>query len=206
MPKPEPVQQEQAVGELVALFARIRAGDEEAWNSLTDRYNGLLWSVARSFQLSAADAADVVQATWLRLVEALDSVRQPERIGSWLATTARREALAVLRRGTRERPSAIGDVADSVDSTDEVDEALLRRERNAWLWRAFEQLKPACQVLLRLLISEPRPSYAEAAAVLGLPVGSIGPTRQRCIALLRRILVAGVAPASTSDPPAMPPR
>lgn len=206
MPKPEPVQQEQAVGDLVALFARIRAGDEAAWNSLTGRYNGLLWSVARSFRLTAADAADVVQATWLRLVEALDSVRQPERIGSWLATTARREALAVLRRGARERPSAIDDVADSVDSAGDVDEALLRRERNARLWRAFEQLKPACQVLLRLLISEPRPSYAEVAAVLGLPLGSIGPSRQRCLALLRRILSAGVAPASTSDPPTTPPR
>src|SRR4051812_34637097 len=90
------------------LITRIRDGDRVAWTRLTDRYTNLLWSIARGMGLNMADSADAVQTTWLRLVERIDSVRQPEYLGSWLATTMRRECLATLRRGGRERVSTLG--------------------------------------------------------------------------------------------------
>lgn len=171
------------------LLARARAGDQQAWDALVDRYSGLVWSVARSHRLGSADAADVHQATWLRLVEHLDAIREPERLGSWLATTARRESLAVLRRAGRDLP--VGDLLTleprAADTTG-VDDDLLRRERDRHLWRAFGELAGQCQSVLRLLLLDPPPSYAEISAALDIPIGSIGPTRARCLDQLRRRL------------------
>jgi RNA polymerase sigma factor (sigma-70 family) len=176
------------------LVDLVRKGDREAWVALTDRYTGLLWSVARSMRLSHADAADAVQTTWLRLVESLHALRDPERLGGWLATTMRRECLAVLRRVARVTSSTDWDELPAV--TDPMDEGLIRDERRAALWKAFAGLRPACQRLLRVLMADPPPSYADVAAALDLPVGSIGPTRQRCLATLRRMLAAnGPLPA-----------
>jgi RNA polymerase sigma factor (sigma-70 family) len=173
-----------------ALFARLRAGDQDAWQALTGRYTNLLWSIARAMGLNHADAGEVVQVAWLRLVEALDTVRQPEYVGSWLATTVRRECIAVLRRNTREQVSALTEWQDVADASGELDEALLREERDAALWRAFGRLRPACQALLRVLMADPRPSYVEVSSALGIPVGSIGPSRQRCLELLRRNMLS----------------
>jgi RNA polymerase sigma factor (sigma-70 family) len=172
------------------LMARVHAGDQDAWVGLTDRYTGLLWSVARAMRLSEADAADAVQTTWLRLVESLDSLRDSARVGGWLTTTMRRECLAVLRRGARMRPSPLPEWEQLVDADDPPEELLLRTERDAALWRAFRRLKPLCQALLRVLMADPPPSYAEVAAALEVPVGSIGPNRQRCLNRLRTILLA----------------
>jgi RNA polymerase sigma factor (sigma-70 family) len=177
------------------LVAMVRAGDQEAWAALTDRYTNLLWSVARSMRLNPADAADAVQTTWLRLVENLDGIREPERLGSWLATTMRRECLAVLRRAIRTRPSTLDGWEDVPAADDPLDEALLREERDAALWRAFRTLKPHCQTLLRVLMADPPPSYAEVSAALGMPVGSVGPTRKRCLGMLRKLLVAQSEPS-----------
>src|SRR5262249_42929137 len=101
-----------------ALVARVQAGDEAAWEVLTDRYTGMLWSVVRGMRLSHADAADAVQTTWLRLVESLGNLREPERLGAWLATTIRREALAILRRSLASRPSGVSAWED-VPATDD---------------------------------------------------------------------------------------
>jgi RNA polymerase sigma factor (sigma-70 family) len=176
------------------LVARVRAGDERAWATLTDRYTSLLWSVARAMRLDRADAADAVQTTWLRLVERLDSLREPEHLGSWLATTVRRECLLTLRRTARVRPGLSEGWEELPAPTNGLDEALLREERDVALWKAFGRLNGRCQTLLRVLIADPPPSYAEVSRALGLPVGSIGPTRQRCLNTLRQVMAAGAAP------------
>lgn len=175
--------------EMANLLGLAAAGDQRAWTSIVDRYAPLVWSVARSFRLSAADAADVHQATWLRLVEQVDSIRDPERLGAWLATTARREALALLRRASRDLPmSDLHSLEPSPKDVPEqnLDSDLLRRERDEDLWRAVGRLPGNCQNLLRLLLIDPPPSYSEVSAALDIPVGSIGPTRARCLDHLRR--------------------
>jgi RNA polymerase sigma factor (sigma-70 family) len=182
------------------LVARARAGDQQAWVGLTDRFTNLLWSVARSMRLSRADAADVVQTTWLRLVERLDSLREPEHVGAWLVTTARRECLATQRRGARVRMDLPDSWAEEVPAPgDPLDEALLREERDAALWKAFSALTARCQSLLRVLMADPPPSYDEVSGALDMPVGSIGPTRQRCLRSLREIMAAGTTSPQPSS-------
>jgi len=163
-------------------------GDESSWQQLVDRYSNLLWAVVRAHRLTGSDAADVVQTSWLRLIEHLPEIRNRDCIGAWLATTARRECLRLLRRTARCEPMEEIGVVDEEPS--DVDAALLRGERDAALWRAFKRLPQRDQALLRLLTSEPAPSYDEVAAALGMPVGSIGPTRGRALARLRRELLA----------------
>jgi RNA polymerase sigma factor (sigma-70 family) len=181
------------------LVERVRAGDNGAWVALTDRYVNVLWSVARGMRLADADAADAMQTTWLRLVEALDTLREPARVGSWLATTMRRECLAILRRRSRVVAAAEGWDAIPADA-DPLDAGLLRRERDAALWRAFRSLAPRCQALLRILMSDPPPAYVEVSAALDMPIGSIGPTRRRCLGALRRIMLNGAHPFEAPQP------
>lgn len=157
-------------------------GDQAAWNGLVDRYNGLVWSVARAHRLPTADASDVVQTTWLRLVEHLDRLQDPERVGAWLATTARREALRALRGAARQ--VVTGELPES-GSDAFVGAALLIAERDRALWQAFGGLSERCQALLRILVADPPPSYEEVGAALEMPIGSIGPTRARCLERLR---------------------
>jgi RNA polymerase sigma factor (sigma-70 family) len=186
--------------ENLALVAKMRSDDPAAWAAVTDRYTNLLWYIARSMRLNEEDAADAIQTTWLRLVERIDTVRQPESIGSWLATTMRRECLAALRR--RSRVVVMEAWADVPDEADPLDDALLRTEQDSALWRSFRSLKPRCQSLLRVLMAEPPPGYAEVAAALDMPVGSVGPTRQRCLAALREIMAADPYPfdPGTTEP------
>src|SRR5262245_13067557 len=174
------------------LVRRARDGETDAWVALTDLYTDLLWSLARGLRLSHADAADAVQTTWLRLVEHLDDVQDPERIGSWLATTMRRECLGTLRR--RARVADLTELEDLPAGIDPVDASLLQDERDAALWRAFMVLHPRCQRLLRVLMADPPPSYAEVADALDMPVGSIGPTRRRCLEHLRNAMLSDVYP------------
>ncbi|MFN2494392.1 MAG: RNA polymerase sigma factor [Pseudonocardiaceae bacterium] len=174
---------------MTELFRRAEAGDQAAWNALVDRYTKLLWSVARAHRLGDADAADVVQTTWLRLVEHFGRISDPERLAGWLATTARRECLHMLRRAGREvvAPSedALLDVVDERSAP--VDARLLAEERDVALWSCFERLSVRCQVLLRILMATPPADYVTVAATLGMPVGSIGPTRGRCLDQLRKL-------------------
>jgi RNA polymerase sigma factor (sigma-70 family) len=187
---------EQRQLENLALVAKMRSDDPAAWAAVTDRYTNLLWFIARGMRLSQEDAADAIQTTWLRLVERIDTVRQPESIGSWLATTMRRECLAALRRRTKVVVSEVWD--DVPDEADPLDDALLKREQDSALWRAFRSLKPRCQTLLRVLMADPSPSYTEVAAALDMRVGSVGPTRQRCLAALREVMAAGSYPFDPS--------
>lgn len=169
------------------LLARAAQGDQRAWNALVDEHSRLLWSVARSFRLDAADANDVVQTTWLRLLEHLDRIEDPSRLVGWLVTTARREAMRVLRRSSRERPVVEDTVLDRPDDGPPVDSGLLQDERNHALWDAFSRLSEKCRQLLRVAVTHPQ-AYDEISEALGMPIGSIGPTRRRCLTNLRALL------------------
>ncbi len=171
------------------LLQRAASGDRAAWNALVDHFGGLVWSVARSFRLDQASAADVSQTTWLRLVEHIDRIRQPERLAGWLATTARNEALRLLRHERRCVPTdSVQDVVDPA-GTDPATR-LVRSEEAASVAEALESLPHDCQQLLRLCTADPPLSFEEIAEILGRPVGSIGPTRARCLEKLRRRLAA----------------
>ena len=174
-----------------ALLAAASAGDSSAWNAIVEQYTGLLWSIARGYRMSSADSADAVQTTWLRLVEHLVRFEDPIRLPGWLATTIRRECLRILRRSKREQPSYDDEgLPDFADDSAPLDSSLLLAERDAALWRALEQMPEKCRLLIRVLMASPPPSYAEVAAALDMPIGSIGPTRQRCLDRLRRIAEA----------------
>lgn len=182
--------------ESAVLVRRAAAGDARAWEGLVDSYVGLIWAIARSHRLGPGDAADVSQITWLRLLENIHRIDDPSRVGAWLATTARRECLRVLGRSSRQLLVAETETLPQPASfaAPEVDDGLLAREREEHLHRALEQLPQRCQDLMRLLMLDPPPSYEEISAALDMPIGSIGPTRGRCLRRLRRSLEAqGIA-------------
>ena len=170
------------------------AGDGQAWDRLVDRYAGLVWSVCRAHRMSADDAADVSQLTWLRLLENLDRIRDPRRLGSWLATTCRRECLAFLRRSRSSVPVEEEHMDQLLGGVAAADQPILAADENATLWLAFLQLSEWCRRVLRALIVEAEdgpPSYRLVAAELQVPVGSLGPTRARCLGQLRKLLDNG---------------
>jgi RNA polymerase sigma factor (sigma-70 family) len=164
-------------------------GDQRAWNSIVSRYSGLIWATVRGFRLAEADAADVFQATWFRLVEKLNQIRNGDGLGAWLATTARNEAIDLLRRRGRESPAEFDDQLAGARSTAGLpEESVLRAEEDRLLWEAVHRLPDRCSRLLRAMGTDPTPSYAELSAALGMPIGSIGPTRARCLETLRGLL------------------
>lgn len=173
-----------------ALLAAAAVGDQAAWDRLVGRFSRLVWSVARSFRLSDADAADVCQTTWLRLVEHLHSINDPERLAGWLATTARRESISVLRKRDREVPVFDGPDEDDGDAEQDPERRMVAQDESRELWSAFDDLSERCRSLLRVLAVSPLDSYAQVAAALRMPVGSIGPTRARCLDRLRERLAA----------------
>ena len=173
-----------------ALLDAARHGDQAAWDALIGNYNNLVWSIARGFRLETADAHDAVQMTWLRLVENLNRIKDPERLAGWLCTTARRECLQLLRRSGRERPTSDDMLRDIPDAGAPIDAALLLDERDGALWRAFRLIGERCQQLLRVLMASPPPSYQEVSAALDMAIGTIGPARQRCLEQLRRHITA----------------
>jgi RNA polymerase sigma factor (sigma-70 family) len=175
------------------LVTAAAGGDKTAWQALVQRFSGLVWSITRAYHLSRADAADVSQTTWLRLAEHIDKINNPERVGAWLATAARRECLQNIRVNARAVPTEDMTRFDDPASDDNPTEGeVLRAEsereeadRAKVIWQAIARLSLRCQQLLRILMTSPPPSYAEVAAALDLPVGSIGPTRARCLQRLR---------------------
>jgi len=170
------------VGPLVRAAA---TGDEGAWDALVARFSNLVWAIARNHRLCSADVAEVSQTTWMRLAEHIDRLHDPSKVGGWLATTARHEALRVLRGAGREIPMG-EDLPEPASGERPLDDELLRTERDRGLWQAFSRLPARDQALLRLLVSDPMPSYEEIAAAMDMPLGSIGPTRARCLERLRR--------------------
>lgn len=183
-----------AVAAVEELVGQARGGDEPAWGCLVAQFTGLVTWIAHQHRLSAADTADVLQTCWLRLMENLERIEQPERVGAWLATTARRECLALRRRGTREVAGVeteIGAMAAlATPDAEAVDAAVITHERDRALREAITTLSNPCPALLQLLLSDPRPSYDDVVARLHMPKGSVGPRRARCLEQLRRRLEA----------------
>lgn len=166
------------------LLSGALRGEQAAWDGLVARYGRLVWAVARGFELSASDASDLSQTVWLRLVEHLDSVKEPERLGSWLATTTRREGIRLLRRRNLEIPEEHQE-EQSDQGEDGPEERALAADEHAQLRAALERLPERCRKLLRVMAASDETNYGDVAAALGMPVGSIGPTRARCLERLR---------------------
>jgi RNA polymerase sigma factor (sigma-70 family) len=166
-------------------FRRWRAGDESALDDLVRLMSPVLWHVVRACGLQRDAAEDVVQNTWLSLVKAADSVRDPQAITRWLCTAARREAWRVSKTATRTRPveDAFLDARMPLQTSPETE--AVANDENSALWQALGRLPERCQKLLRIVAWEPRPDYSSVAAGLQMPVGSIGPTRRRCLDKLR---------------------
>ncbi|HEU4917712.1 MAG TPA: sigma-70 family RNA polymerase sigma factor [Acidimicrobiia bacterium] len=175
-------------GELLTL---AKSGDARAWSELVDRFSQMVWSITRGFRLDEADGKDVSQTVWLRLVENIDRIDDPERLPGWLATTCRREALRV--RGLRDRVIPTDHEYDIPDERPSLETMLVEDEEARDVVAAFETLSEDCRQLLRLLSTEPPLSYEEIADVVGRPIGSLGPTRSRCLERLKAAISARIS-------------
>jgi RNA polymerase sigma factor (sigma-70 family) len=175
-----------SVGDLVRGAAD---GDQRAWRELVARFSGMIAAVGRRYGLSPADVGELQQTTWLRLVEHCSRIEHPERVGGWLATTARRESLQLLKRAARYTTGADELLANLPNNNaPELDAGPLADERNAMLRAGWAKLKPRCQELLSLLLADEGMAYKDLSELLSMPVGSIGPTRMRCLEHLKRLV------------------
>jgi RNA polymerase sigma factor (sigma-70 family) len=174
---------ESSVSQLVAAALQ---GDHTSWNRLVDRYTPLLLSVIRRHRLQGDDAEDVVQTVWLRLVEKLEGIREPEALPGWIITTARNECLHLIKARRFVSPTDLEDRGwPEGTGPSAVDSDLLEVERHEALLMALAELPERQRALLLLLIEDPPLSYEEIGRRLGVPVGSIGPTRARALARVR---------------------
>jgi RNA polymerase sigma factor (sigma-70 family) len=166
-------------------FRRWRTGEDAALDELVRVMSPVLWHVVRATGLDREATEDVVQNTWLTLVKSADSVRDPQAITRWLCTAARREAWRVSKASTRTRPveDEVLDARMPLQTSPEAE--AVTNDENSLLWQALGRLPERCQKLLRIVAWEPRPDYTSVAAGLQMPVGSIGPTRRRCLDKLR---------------------
>jgi RNA polymerase sigma factor (sigma-70 family) len=175
-------------GPVAALVARAQRGDTRAWDALVARYAPLIKSICRQYRLGGADTDDAAQTVWLKMVAQLGSLRDPAALPGWLATTTARECAKTLRAARR--PPTAGQLpeADRLPDTQAAtaEQALLSAERRAALRHALAGLPPRSRQLMALLTADPPVPYAQISATLGIPAGSIGPTRNRCLAKLRR--------------------
>lgn len=191
------------VGSLVRAAAD---GDAAAWRTLVERFSGLVWSIARGYGLASADAEEVCQTTWFQLTVYIGRIKEPDRVGGWMATTARHEALRLIRAGYKvDLTSNMDLLAPGIDDSSPervvlaAEDGAAETDRLRGIWQAFQDLPDRCQQLLRALLTSPPPSYADIAAAFEMAVGSIGPTRGRCLQQLRGLLAArGVAGVETS--------
>ena len=173
---------------VTGLVARARNGDQRAWDALVERYAPLVWSICRRYRLGHADAEDVSQNVWLRLVDQLGSLRDPAAIPGWLATTTQRECLRAVRTARSPRVAVLALQVETYPDveTGMAEQELLIAERHAALREAFSRLPRRYQQLIALLTEDPPLPYAQISARLGIPVGGIGPSRARCLDRLRR--------------------
>jgi RNA polymerase sigma factor (sigma-70 family) len=170
---------------VVDLVERARRGDKGAWEEIVERYAPLIWATCRRYGLEGAQAHDVGASTWLRLVERLDTLREPAALPGWLATTAQRECLRLLRTSNRMIPTD-DQAAPAGDDAGDHDRWLLREERHIALRAAFSELSERCRELLGMLFADPPHPYTEICAAMGVAMGAVGPMRQRCLERLRR--------------------
>jgi len=175
------------------LLKAAAGGDQKSWSALFTQFNPLIRSVVAGYRLDHETSADVCQTVWMRLFEYADRIRQPERLGAWLATTARNEALRCIKGLQRTRPAGVLEEEADLNAPS-PDEHAIDHETLQDALAAFEMLPDDSQELIRLLIASPPLPYSDIAERVGRPVGSIGPTRSRCIAALKSHMV-GLEPA-----------
>ena len=171
------------------LFSRYRAGGEDQMAELVKILTPILWHTARASRLDTAAAEDVLQTVWLTLVRKADTITEPLAVLQWMVVTTKREAWRVARTQARVRPEDLeAEGALRSDDSESVEDAVLRATSDNRLWQHVEGLPERCRALLRVIAFADRPDYAELAQALGMPQGSIGPTRGRCLAKLRLAL------------------
>jgi RNA polymerase sigma factor (sigma-70 family) len=175
-------------GQAASAFERWTAGDAVALDELVRAMTPVLWHVVRAYRLTTELAEDVVQTTWLSLVRSRASIQEPAAVGGWLTTTARREAWKVAKANGRGIPVEDDELSRRLPDEDSAEAEVVRRDGDERLWGAVERLSERCQALLRIVAFEHRPDYTTIAANLGMPVGSIGPTRGRCLQKLRTMI------------------
>jgi RNA polymerase sigma factor (sigma-70 family) len=176
---------------MAALMSAAAGGSEEALGQIVTELTPLLWQVARAAGLSSADAEDVLQTVWLRLLSHLDGIRSPASLTAWLVVTTKREAWRVRAAGRRQLPVDQDRFTVLPDHGPGLEEQAIVDDQRRTLWAAIARLDQRCQELLRIIAFVPRPDYAAVAAKLGMRPGSVGPTRGRCLAKLRALLAGG---------------
>jgi RNA polymerase sigma factor (sigma-70 family) len=173
---------------IAGLMKAARDGDDDALGQIVPELSPVLWHVARAAGLTSGDAEDVLQTVWTALVAHLGSVRDPAALIGWLVVTTRREAWRVRETGRRQLPADAEWLTTVPDPGPGSEDLVISDEQRRALWTAVRQLSPRCQELIRIVAFVPRPDYQAVAAELGMPIGSIGPTRGRCLAKLRALL------------------
>lgn len=173
---------------IAALLYAVRDGSDAALAEIVAELSPLLWHVARAAGLSSGDAEDVVQTTWTRLLAHLDGIRSATALTRWLLVTARRESWRVSAEGRRQLPADEEWFVALPEPGPDAEEQVIADDQRRALWTAIGQLPRRCQELLRIVAFVPRPDYQAVAAELGMPHGSVGPTRGRCLAKLRALL------------------
>lgn len=181
------------------LLRRVVDGDQRAWDDLVGHFGGLVWSVARGYRLGSL-TDDVVQTVWLRLAENCDRIREPDRLAGWLATTTRNEALRVAKK--QQKLYSMGEMPEQADATvSMLDELAADSDTLVHVLEAFSQLNDKDKELLRLLCTVPPLDYASIAEMLGRSIGSIGPSRDRALKKLRKLLPVGLEDARNTTSP-----
>lgn len=173
------------------LLSAARTGSDDALGQIVNELSPLLWQVARSAGLSQGDAEDVLQTVWMRLFTHLDGIHDASALTGWLVTTTKREAWRVRAASRKQLPVDQDVFADLPNKGPGSEEQVILDDQRRELWAAIGMLSRRCQELLRIMAFAPRSDYATVAAALGMRVGSIGPTRGRCLAKLRALLADG---------------
>jgi len=167
------------------MFAEYREGDQAKMGDLVRILTPILWHTARSSRLDAATAEDVLQTIWLALVRKSDTITEPLAVLQWLVVSTKREAWRAAKDQVRYRTENLESTPVAANDSSSIEDTVLRDETDGRLWRHIAALPERCQTLLRVIAFADRPNYAELARALGMPQGSIGPTRGRCLAKLR---------------------
>jgi RNA polymerase sigma factor (sigma-70 family) len=170
------------------LFVQWQQGETRAMDALVRKMTPVLWHVVRAYGLESALAEDVVQTTWLTLVRRHETIADPRAVSGWLTTCARREAWRVSKAQRRADPTEVEQLEPQLPTAQAAEQSALVDDEQRILWLAVARLNERCQRLLRVIAFEERPDYARIAEDLAMPVGSIGPTRQRCLVKLRALL------------------
>ena len=181
---------------IACLVSAARQGSENALGQIVTELSPLLWQVARAAGLSSGDAEDVLQTVWMRLVAHLEDIQDSTALTGWLVTTTKREAWRVSAAGRRQFPADQELLAEVPDQGPGSEEQVIIDDQRRALWEAISRLSARCQELLRIIAFAPRPDYAAVAVALGMLIGSIGPTRGRCLAKLRALLASDPAGSS----------